>query len=72
MSILSWVIALGVLATWIIPPLKILIKAGYSGWWVLVSFVPFVNIIALWIFAFADWPNLALPSQSTAPTVSHN
>jgi hypothetical protein len=65
MSILHWVIVLGLLATWVVPPLKILTKAGYSGWWVLLFLVPIANIIALWIFAFADWPNLA--SQSPRP-----
>lgn len=34
-------------------------KAGYSGWWALVSFVPVLNIVMLWVFAFADWPALA-------------
>lgn len=46
------------------PIWKILRKAGYSGWWVLLWFVPVGNLVALWIFAFADWPALrgrALP-----------
>jgi uncharacterized membrane protein YhaH (DUF805 family) len=59
LSIFHWLIVLAVLATWIVPPVKILGKAGYSGWWVLLGFVPLVNLIALWIFAFADWPALA-------------
>jgi uncharacterized membrane protein YhaH (DUF805 family) len=42
-----------------IPVVMIIRKAGYSGWWVLVYFVPFVNIIMLWVFAFSEWPNLA-------------
>jgi len=31
-------------------------KAGLSPWWALLALVPVGNIIALWIFAFADWP----------------
>jgi hypothetical protein len=58
LSIWHWSIVLVVLATWIVPPIKILNKAGYSGWWVLLGFVPLGNVIALWIFAFADWPAL--------------
>lgn len=31
-------------------------KAGYSRWWVLTMFVPIVNLIMIWVFAFAKWP----------------
>jgi hypothetical protein len=37
---------------------KILSKAGYSGWWVLIGFVPLVNLVMLLVFAFSDWPVL--------------
>jgi hypothetical protein len=33
-------------------------KAGYSAWWVATGFVPLVNIVMLFAFAFADWPIL--------------
>jgi len=33
-------------------------KAGYSKAWFLIILVPIVNIIAIWMFAFAKWPNL--------------
>jgi len=46
---------------------RILRKAGYSGWWVLVTVVPVVNLIMLWVFAFADWPALR-DSASRSPT----
>lgn len=39
--------------------LRVMQKAGYSGWWALIGFVPVVNIVMLWVFAFADWPALA-------------
>lgn len=35
---------------------RIVSRAGYSRWWLLTLFVPVVNLIMLWIFAFADWP----------------
>jgi hypothetical protein len=38
------------------PAWRILQKAEYSGWWVLVMFVPPVNLVAVWVLAFADWP----------------
>jgi hypothetical protein len=31
-------------------------RAGYAGAWSLLLLVPFVNIIAVYIFAFATWP----------------
>ena len=44
----------------IVPVVQIVRKAGYSGWWVLFaivfSFIPLLNLILLWIFAFARWP----------------
>jgi hypothetical protein len=40
----------------IIPYVKIIQKAGYSGWWVLTMFIPLVNLIMIWVFAFARWP----------------
>jgi uncharacterized membrane protein YhaH (DUF805 family) len=40
----------------VVPYAMIIRKAGYSGWWVLVTFVPLVNLIMLWVFALARWP----------------
>ncbi len=36
-----------------IPTVK---KAGFSGWWVVLSLIPFVGIVLLWVFAYARWP----------------
>lgn len=41
-----------------VPTAIILGKAGYSKLWVLLAFIPMVNLIALWVFAFAKWPVL--------------
>jgi len=35
---------------------KIVSKAGYSGWWVLIGFVPLVGAIMFLVFAFSKWP----------------
>jgi hypothetical protein len=35
---------------------RILSRAGFSPLWSIVAFIPIVNLIALWLFAFADWP----------------
>jgi predicted PurR-regulated permease PerM len=37
---------------------KILDKAGIHKGWVFCLLIPVVNIIMIWIFAFANWPNL--------------
>jgi hypothetical protein len=47
------------LAIWIvflIAYIKIISKAGYSGWWVLIMFVPIVNVVMLLVFAYKEWP----------------
>ncbi|MBK8157903.1 MAG: hypothetical protein IPK59_03610 [Rhodospirillaceae bacterium] len=45
-----------VVAVMMIPYVKIIKKAGYSGWWTLTVFVPLLNLIMLWGFAFSTWP----------------
>jgi Na+/melibiose symporter-like transporter len=40
----------------LVPFVKILHRTGHSGWWILRWFIPVVNLIALWIFAFGRWP----------------
>jgi hypothetical protein len=40
----------------IIAYIKIITKAGYSGWWVLILLVPIANIVMLLVFAYKEWP----------------
>ncbi|HEX6039404.1 hypothetical protein [Longimicrobium sp.] len=35
---------------------RIVAKAGYAGAWAFLLFVPLVNVIALFVFAFSNWP----------------
>jgi hypothetical protein len=42
----------------IIPFWQLFSKAGYSGWWSLLMMVPVVNVIALYLLAFSNWPAL--------------
>jgi uncharacterized membrane protein YhaH (DUF805 family) len=58
LSLVNFMVALAVLAIFLVPGVRILRRTGHSGWWVLLWFVPLVNILALWIFAFARWPAL--------------
>lgn len=55
---LSLALSLGFLALSIWMYVRIARRAGYSGWWSLTMFVPIVNIVVVWLFAFADWPTL--------------
>jgi len=42
----------------LLPLFFIVKKAGYSPWWTLVIFVPLLDIVAIYLFAFLDWPVL--------------
>jgi len=37
---------------------RVLHRAGLSGWWCLTALVPVVNMVMIWVFAFARWPAL--------------
>ena len=67
LSFVHWFITLAfTLAIFLVPAVMILRKAGYSGWWCLLCFVPIANIVMFWVFAFSEWPNLRQP-QAYAP-----
>jgi uncharacterized membrane protein YhaH (DUF805 family) len=50
------VLYLAVFTVSIVAWVKIISKAGYSGWWVLIAFVPIANVVMFLVFAFSDWP----------------
>jgi hypothetical protein len=49
-------IILLILFSYIIPTWRIVRRAGYPGAWSLLSFIPVLNVIMLWVFAYSDWP----------------
>jgi hypothetical protein len=59
-----WVMPLGMPLLLIIivavPVANILHRAGRSRWWTILAFLPLVNLIGLWVFAFTRWPNRML------------
>ena len=63
LSIAHLVILVVWLVAYFVPAVMIVRKAGYSGWWCLIGFVPLVNLIMFWVFAFAKWPNLREPQH---------
>ena len=54
--IISVILSIVIVPVWLMG--KILVKAGFSAWFSLISFVPIINVIALWVFAFIPWPNV--------------
>jgi hypothetical protein len=49
-GLIFWFIIVGV------PIMQILKRTGFSRAWVLILFVPIVNLVFLWIYAFKRWP----------------
>lgn len=40
----------------VIAYIRIIQKAGYSGWWILIGLIPIVNVIMFLVFAYSRWP----------------
>jgi uncharacterized membrane protein YhaH (DUF805 family) len=57
-GLLGLIVVVIVLLIYGVPAVRIVQKAGYSGWWCLLLLVPIVNIVMIWVFAFASWPSL--------------
>jgi hypothetical protein len=49
-------VAVVVWLVWLLAAVRIVQKAGYSGWWVLVGLVPVLNAVMVLVFAFSRWP----------------
>ncbi len=47
-------IGIGVLS--IVAGVKVIAKAGYSGWWFLITLIPIVGFVMFLVFAFSRWP----------------
>ncbi|CAG2332594.1 MULTISPECIES: hypothetical protein [Burkholderia] len=50
------IVSLVLVAVVIYPYVRIVRRTGLSGWWILTMFVPVLNFVMLWVFAFARWP----------------
>ena len=56
MSVFHWMVLVVPIVLFFVPVAMILKKAGFSPWLVLVTLVPVVNLVGLWLFAFVTWP----------------
>lgn len=54
--LIGGLISLAILVLFVVAYIKILHRAGYSGWWVLILVVPVVNVVMILVFAFKRWP----------------
>ncbi|MGN6316131.1 hypothetical protein [Trinickia sp.] len=54
-----WIIVIAVVIAMLYPYVRILRRTGHSAWWLVTMFIPIVNLIMLWVFAFAKWPGVA-------------
>jgi len=53
-QILVWSYVLAIL----IPFGQLLRRTGFNRWWLLLAFLPVINIVALWVFAYVKWPKV--------------
>lgn len=40
----------------VVPAFMILKRMGFSGWWALITYLPFGRTIGLWVLATTPWP----------------
>ena len=70
-GVAALVVGIALYVVTLIAYIRILQKAGYSGWWVLIGLVPVVNFVMFLVFAFVRWPvtreNEALRRQVGIP-----
>lgn len=51
-----WVAFAIMVAVLLYPIGRILGRIGLSPFWSILALIPLVNVIALWVLAFVDWP----------------
>jgi predicted PurR-regulated permease PerM len=51
-----WLMFAIIVAVVLYPLGRILNRVGYSPFWSVLALFPFVNLLALWVLAFSDWP----------------
>lgn len=56
-SIWHWAILLIAIVGIVLPVSMVLKKAGFSRWWAILAIIPWVNFVALWVFASLRWPS---------------
>ena len=52
----QWAVGAVMIVALLYPIGRILRRIGLSPLWSVLAVIPFVNLIGLWVLAFADWP----------------
>ena len=60
-----WLVFVVMVAVVLYPIGRILGRIGLSPFWSFLAVIPLVNLIALWVLAFSDWPGTSSDTQST-------
>ncbi|HVH74400.1 MAG TPA: hypothetical protein VM755_05745 [Stellaceae bacterium] len=55
-GLMAWPFMAAMALLFLYPIGRVLGRIGLSPLWALVALVPLVNLIALWVLAFAEWP----------------
>jgi hypothetical protein len=55
-GVVHWLAFVAMVAVVLYPIGKILGRVGLSPFWSILALIPFINLIALWVLAFSDWP----------------
>lgn len=63
LSIWHWILILLFSALVGSPASRIIGRTGHSRLWVLIFFIPIINVVALWVLAFVHWPALRHPED---------
>jgi hypothetical protein len=56
-GVTHWLVFAVMVAVVLYPIGRILNRIGLSPFWSVLAVIPFINLIALWVLAFADWPD---------------
>ena len=56
MGLGMWLLVIVISLAMLYPYMRIIRRTGHSGWWLITMFVPILNVIMLWVFAFVKWP----------------
>jgi len=55
-SVWHWIVFAAFAALVLYPIGRILARIGFSPFWSVIAFIPFANLVGLWVVALATWP----------------
>jgi hypothetical protein len=55
-GLIHWLMFTVIVAVLLYPVGRIIKRIGLSPFWSVLALIPLVNLLALWVLAFNDWP----------------